>query len=188
MSSKKIIKLSGPNDKSSDQININSSEEDLQNYFHSIHSFIRNKFGLYGKAALQFFNFFFVLKVMEPLIDKKIIKFDSLDETDLEYVDCKYSNINKLDTEDDKIQRVQDIKKKIYYSEHQKTFFMNFSNDIFTTKNCSLTEFIKKLDQLKPEIMDKHHVYGRVYEYFLGHITGRNKGSRSGSQMEDLGQ
>ena len=35
--------------------------------------------------------------------------------------------------------------------------------------------------------MNKYHVYGRVYEYFIGHITGRNVGSRDGSSMEDLG-
>ena len=29
--------------------------------------------------------------------------------------------------------------------------------------------------------MNKYHVYGRVYEYFIGHITGRNVGSRDGS-------
>jgi len=50
-------------------LNINS-EEDLQDYFHSVHSFIRNKFGLYGKAALQFFNFFFVLKVIGAIYCK----------------------------------------------------------------------------------------------------------------------
>ncbi len=59
--------------------NINS-ENDLHDYFHSIHSFIRNKFGLYGKAALQFFNFFFVLKVIEPFIESGQIDFDDIDD------------------------------------------------------------------------------------------------------------
>jgi hypothetical protein len=158
------------------QIIINN-EDDLQDYFHSIHSFIRNKFGLYGKAALQFFNFFFVLKVIEPFIETL---FD--DDT------CLYSNILKLTNENDKIDLIRTIQRKIYQSEHKNTFFMSFTIDKFDSKNETLTQFLKKLNILTPEIMNQYHVYGRVYEYFLGHVTGRNPGSRAGSQMEDLGQ
>ena len=42
-----------------------NNEQDLQDHFHSIHDCIRDQFGLYGKSALQFFNFFFVLKKIE---------------------------------------------------------------------------------------------------------------------------
>ena len=60
-----------------------NSETDLHDYFHSIHSFIRNRFGLYGKSALQFFNFFFVLKVIEPFVESRQIDFnDGLNEND----------------------------------------------------------------------------------------------------------
>lgn len=90
-----------------------NSEEDLQGYFHSVHSFIRNRFGLYGKAALQFFNFFFVLKVIEPFIENKQLDFNNgFDEDDEDYVE-----------ESLKIQRTQLIKKKIFESEHKETFF-----------------------------------------------------------------
>ena len=43
-------------------------EQDLIKHFHRIHNFLRDNYGLYGKSALQFFNFFFVLKKIEPLI------------------------------------------------------------------------------------------------------------------------
>lgn len=165
-------------------------EDDLQKYFHSVHSFIRNKFGLYGKAALQFFNFFFVLKVIEPFIESGQIEFnkDVNNEIYEDETDCRYSTILTYNSEDDKINHIDNIKKKIFKSAHKHTFFMNFPIDRFDTKKSSLSEFLNKLNQLTPEIMNKFHVYGRVYEYFLGHITGRNTGSRSGSQMEDLGQ
>jgi len=166
-----------------------NSEEDLQGYFHSVHSFIRNRFGLYGKAALQFFNFFFVLKVIEPFIENKQLDFNNeLDEEDEDYVDCRYSKLCNIVEESLKIQKTQLIKKKIYESEHKETFFMNFPIDRFDEKKQNLSDFFNKLNVLTPEIMEQYHVYGRVYEYFLGHITGRNVGSRSGSQMEDLGQ
>jgi len=158
-----------------------TSDDHLADYFHSIHTFIRNKFGLYGKAALQFFNFFFVLKVIEPYIENGSIKFD----TD---INCEYSKLKLITDENLKIQQVQDIKRAIYASKHKETFFMNFPMDKFSTKGSTLSEFLTKLDVLTPELMEQYHVYGRVYEYFLGHITGRNSGSRSGSQMEDLGQ
>jgi hypothetical protein len=58
---------------------------------------------------------------------------------------------------------------------------MDFSCEKFNVKNRTITEFINKLNILTPEIMDKYHVHGRVYEYFIGHVTGRNIGSRNGS-------
>jgi hypothetical protein len=171
-----------------DTIIINS-EEDLQGYFHSVHSFIRNRFGLYGKAALQFFNFFFVLKVIEPLIENKTLDFNqNLEPDDEDYIDCRFSVLCNMNNEELKIERTHEIKKRIFNSEHKETFFMNFPLDRFDVKKQNLTNFLNKLNVLTPEIMDQYHVYGRVYEYFLGHITGRNSGSRSGSQMEDLGQ
>ena len=51
------------------KITINN-EEQLKEHFHSIHDYIRNKFGFYGKSALQFFNLLFVLKLIEPIIKK----------------------------------------------------------------------------------------------------------------------
>jgi len=165
-----------------------SNDEELAEYFHSIHTFIRNKFGLYGKSALQFFNFFFVLRLVEDHIPT-LIEITYNDEQIL--VNCKYSYLQSIDNENEKIQQVQYIKHAIVRTKHKETFFMNFPIDKFTTSSkagSSLSDFLKKLDILTPEIMDKFHVYGRVYEYFLGHILGRSSGTRSGSQISDLGQ
>ena len=168
------------NDKTAMVIN---NETDLIDYFHSVHNLIRNKFGLYGKAALQFFNFFFVLKIIESKIGT-IIDFGSEENNNK----CKYSNIFTTKDEEARIDKVVDIKRIIYNSEHRNTFFMNFPIDRFVSKTGSLSTFLDKLNLLTPEIMNQYHVYGRIYEYFIGHITGRNSGSRSGSQIEDLGQ
>jgi type I restriction-modification system DNA methylase subunit len=165
-----------------------SNDEELAEYFHSIHTFIRNKFGLYGKSALQFFNFFFVLRLVEDHIPT-LIEITYNDEQI--QVNCKYYFIQSIQNEEEKIQQVQYIKHAIVRTKHKETFFMNFPIDKFTTSSkagTSLSDFLKKLDILTPEIMDKFHVYGRVYEYFLGHILGRSSGTRSGSQISDLGQ
>ena len=96
-----------------------NSELELHDYFHSVHSFIRNRFGLYGKAALQFFNFFFVLKVIEPL---NIDFNDGKDENDDNYVNCKFSHLCNINDETEKINQVNAIKRKIYASEHKNTY------------------------------------------------------------------
>ena len=44
------------------------NENELKDHFGAIHDYVRNKFGFYGKLDLQFFNFLFVLK----LINKNI--------------------------------------------------------------------------------------------------------------------
>jgi len=166
-----------------------NNESQLIDYFHSVHTFIRNKFSLYGKPALQFFNFCFVLKIIEPYIENGLIDFNNgLDKNDEKYVDCRYSHLQSIKDEDIKIEQIYAIKKAIFSSPHKETFFMNFPIERFNTKNTTLSEFLNKLDILTPQIMDQYHVYGRVYEYFLGHITSRNSGSKNGSQMEDLGQ
>ena len=51
-----------------------------------------------------------------------------------------------------------------------------------------LKGLLNKINALTPEIMNKYHVQGRIYEYFLGFVTQKNKGKKTGSQIEDLGQ
>ena len=132
-------------------------DEDLQDYFHSVHTFIRNKFGLYGKSALQFFNFFFVLKVIEPFLQELIeITYDNKQIQ----VNCKYSYLISITDENNKIQQVQYIKHAIVKTQHKETFFMNFPIDKFTTSSksgSSLSDFLKKLEILTPDIMERFH-------------------------------
>ena len=46
--------------------------------------------------------------------------------------------------------------------------------DDFDNKNDNLLELINKIDELNDDIMNKYHVNGRVYEYFLGFVTAKN--------------
>jgi type I restriction-modification system DNA methylase subunit len=163
-----------------------NSEEELQTHFHNIHNFIRNKFGLYGKSALQFFNFFFVLKLIENMIKNK--SFENVN-----YDICSYTNLVKLaETEEGKkhiIDRLREIKKQIYSNEFLKDhIFMNFPTDDINLKDNTINEWFDLINVLDENVLNKFHAQGRLYEYFLGFVTAKNKGKRGGSQIEDLGQ
>ena len=101
-----------------------------------------------------------------------------------------YSALSLLDG-DNLINAVMESRKLLAQSDDKnlaKLIFMNFPVDNFDSKKDTLKAFFNKLNLLTPEILDKYHVHGRVYEYFLGFITAKNKGKKGGSQIEDLGQ
>ena len=166
-------------------IHINSfeNEEDLKNHFHSIHDYIRNKFGFYGKSALQFFNFLFILKLIEPEIIKG--NFESIKT-------CLYSELKKQTTGMMRNELLSKYRIQIYQDKENEQFknsiFMVNSFSDFNDKNDHLKGLLDKIDMLTPEVLTKYHVHGRIYEYFLGFITQKNKGKKGGSQIDDLGQ
>ena len=163
-----------------------NNEEDLKKHFHGIHNFIRNKFGFYGKQALQFFNFLFVLKLIEPIIEELNNK---------ELNKCKYSRLKDANDDSTRKDVLNDIRTIIFKdgSILKDTIFMNGSFDFPENKDY-VQKLMKKIDILldkddkNTSIFDKYHVQGRVYEYFLGFMTSKNSGKKTGSQIEDLGQ
>lgn len=162
------------------------TEEDLKEHFHSIHDYIRNKYGFYGKTALQFFNFLFVLKLIEPEIKKG--NFKSISK-------CLYSELKEQEKGYERNQLLKDYRRIIYQDakddggiQLRDSIFMSNSFADFDDSKDYLKGLLKKIDFLTPEVLDKFHVQGRVYEYFLGFITQKNSGKKSGSQIDDLGQ
>jgi len=147
------------------------NENDLKEHFHSIHDYIRNKFGFYGKTALQFFNLLFILKIIEPHISK-------LKNSDLS--DCKYSDLMKETTGSSRAEKLKNIRKIIFSEKSilKDTIFMNGSFEDFNEKDDHLKGLLNKIDVLTPDILDKYHVHGRIYEYFLGFITSKNSGKK----------
>jgi len=183
-----------------ENIKINN-EEDLKKHFHRIHDYLRDMFGLYGKTALQFFNFFFVLKMIGDLVDN--CNNDNNDNK-IFNGELSYSKFRNLVNKSYKftfeiLTFLEAIKKEIKENEIlEKSIFMTFPNDIFDRFQENdkgrgdgirfLQKFLCYIDILDKKIIDEYHVGGRIYEYFLGFLTAKNKGKRGGSQMEDLGQ
>lgn len=168
------------------EVKVFKTEEDLRDHFHSIHDYVRNKFGFYGKTALQFFNFLFVLKLIEPEIEKG--HFKSISK-------CLYSKLKKEEKGCERNQLLKDYRRIIYQDakddggvQLRDSIFMSNSFADFDDSKDHLKGLLTKIDLLTPEVLEKFHVQGRVYEYFLGFITQKNSGKKSGSQIDDLGQ
>ena len=61
--------------------NLFVNNEDLKEFIHGIHNFMRNNGFGYGKRALETFNFFYGLKLIENKLDKMhLFIFSSVDE------------------------------------------------------------------------------------------------------------
>ena len=137
-----------------------NSEDELRDHFHSIHDYIRNKFGFFGKTALQFFNFLFVLKLIEPEIKKGYFKSISK---------CKYSALADAKSGSHRNELLADYRKNIYQNNEndgkqlKDTIFMVNSFSDFNDKNDYLKGLLDKIDMLTPEILDEYHVHGRIY-------------------------
>lgn len=115
------------------------SEEELKEHFHNIHDYIRNKFGFYGKTALQFFNFLFVLKLIEPEIKKG--HFQSIKN-------CLYSDLKKCGAGMYRNGKLVEYRKDIFKDVDNKQFknsiFMINSFSDFNDKNDYLYGLLQK--------------------------------------------
>jgi type I restriction enzyme S subunit len=164
--------------------NLFVNNNDLKDYIHGLHNFMRNNGLGYGMKALEVFSFFYGLKLTE----KKLFDSDVLDEQTKEII--KYSNLVNL-----AIKRKNEIK---IGKENGKDIIpiTRKINEIYNTisnmKNINLKKFmlydipsnspsirevvwielILKMDEL-PVGYEKGRVNlsGKVYEYFIG----RNK-------------
>jgi type I restriction-modification system DNA methylase subunit/restriction endonuclease S subunit len=156
-----------------------NSEEDLINHFHNIHNLIRNKFGQYGKNALAIFNFFLGLKLLEPAIKNGKIQLSP---------NCYFSELVKLKG-DRLIEQVDNVVYEVYKNDLvRKALFHHLPFEKFTTNDNILDILISRINAITPEIIERYDIAGRNYEYFIGFIQKKNKGSKSGSQIDDLGQ
>ena len=62
------------------------TREDLKDYIHSIHNFLRNNGAGYGAMGMKIFNVFYGLKLIQPCLDKldltdeqkKVLDFNEL--------------------------------------------------------------------------------------------------------------
>ena len=96
--------------------NINT-EEDLIKHYHNIHNYIRNTFGKYGKDALIMFNYFFALKMIEPMIENGQIDLPN---------NCTFSKLLKLKSTERSIEVVKGAREN-----HEKRF-ERFNDNSFT--------------------------------------------------------
>lgn len=160
-----------------------STPEELKDYIHSIHDFIRNSGAGYSMTALKIFMIFYGLKIIEPVIDKtpfdpKICTFSKIKERATK----KYGK--KSDNEKDNPLTWyidNDILDEIHKQQKEKNnwhFYMFFQipkgldDDVWN----KIMDYIDELptknekDKKSKKINSGYDVdlSGKVYEYFIG--------------------
>jgi type I restriction-modification system DNA methylase subunit len=141
---------------------IMTTKEEIKTKIHTIHNFMRNNGFGYGFDALKLFVLLYGLKMIEPLIKKKIIQFESNNEC------FKFSHLIKLANNKDD----NNLWNKFYndvldgLSRHEllrDILFYEIPKDIKVVK---FRELILLIDTIN--ISDNFHLAGKIYEYFIG--------------------
>jgi type I restriction enzyme S subunit len=166
------------------------TREDLKDYIHSIHNFLRNNGAGYGAMGMKIFNVFYGLKLIQPCLDeldltdeqKKVLDFNEL---------VKIAHDNKNSSEiiayiDDKILELL----YQFKDPHKHDISNNLGHFIFHQiprglKDNFWKEFIKKIEKI-PVGYNKEtkvNLSGKVYEYFVG--RDKNSISELGAYFTD---
>lgn len=163
------------------------TREDLKDYIHSIHNFLRNNGAGYGSVAMKIFNIFYGLKLIQPHLHKlnlndeqiKILDFNelvkkahSLDGELIAYIDGvileelwklkKNQNTYYNSDSDTEVEPKEDISNNVghyIYNEIPRDF-----------RDHIYKELVKKIEKI-PVGYDKErkvNLSGKVYEYFIG--------------------
>ena len=148
-----------------------TTREDLKDYIHDIHNFIRNNGAGYGKKGMTIFNIFYGLKLIQPFLDKiklskeqkDILNFKNLikkvknDDLITKYIDDDILGI-LAELKNSKDDELKVIGKFMFY-EIPKNLTDNFWR-----------ELIKKIDLIPVGYTEGSNVNlsGKVYEYFVG--------------------
>lgn len=150
-----------------------TNRDELRKHIHNLHNFMRNKGIGYGMDALNIFNLFYGLKMLEPLIREGKITFENNEN-------CLFSNLVKLANEDptalighllmNKDCTVNALKNN---SLTRGTIYSEMNKDINITE---INRFIIQINRIEPKF--DVHLAGKVYEYFIG---------RDSKDIDDLG-
>lgn len=145
-----------------------STKEQLRDYIHSIHDYLRNNGVGYGMTALKIFNVFYGLKLIEPIIDKtglsNACKFSML----LKNAQKKQVPISSYITGTvlDELWKENDKIKFFLFHEIPKDL-----TDVVWTKVIELVSKIPTAGDKNGSIVDDNYdvdLAGKVYEYFVG--------------------
>ena len=188
----KIIK-----DKDYRDVDLFVTNEDLKDFIHGIHNFMRNNGFGYGKRALETFNFFYGLKLIENKLDA--MNFSENEKEKIKYREIfNYKNLIKLAEKrkmefygitntqaiTDKLEDIiANLEKFNIRGDPREPIYKYIYHDIPNRKNSIKEEkwykLIKMINKL-PVGYEKGRVNlsGKVYEYFIG---------KDKSALSDLG-
>lgn len=172
-----------PMPKKTFQTHVITDREELKNHIHRIHDFLRNHGIALGMTALEVFNLFYGLK----LIDKKRDKFDPpLPEV------CSWENIKNLGANDilptfcgrneaGGTVETSNVLDELFENKKTKTIFHDIPRDV---QGDTYVELIKMIDKIP--VSDQYDVdlAGKIYEYFIG-FSDKTSQSSMGAYFTD---
>jgi type I restriction-modification system DNA methylase subunit len=164
------------------------TREDLKDYIHSIHNFLRNNGAGYGAMGMKIFNVFYGLKLIQPYLNdfkltdehKKILDFNELVKKAndnnieiMEYIDTKVSDV------------LYDLKNNDENDDSNNLGHLIYHQMPRGLKDNVWKDFIKKIERIPVGYSKERKVNlsGKVYEYFVG--RDKNSISELGAYFTD---
>jgi type I restriction-modification system DNA methylase subunit len=166
------------------------TREDLKDYIHSIHNFLRNNGAGYGAMGMKIFNVFYGLKLIQPCLDKLDLTDEQKKVLDFnELVKIAHDNKNSSEIiayiDKDVLDLLFELK-----NNDKNDVSNNLGHFIFhqiprDLKDNVWKELIKKIEKI-PVGYNKEtkvNLSGKVYEYFVG--RDKNSISELGAYFTD---
>ena len=166
------------------------TREDLKDYIHSIHNFLRNNGAGYGAMGMKIFNVFYGLKLIQPYLDK-------LDLTDKQKQILDFNELVKIAHDKTNSREIiayidKDVLDLLFELKNndENDISNNLGHYIYHQiprglKDNVWKEFIKKIDKIPVGYTKERKVNlsGKVYEYFVG--RDKNSISELGAYFTD---
>jgi type I restriction enzyme S subunit len=164
------------------------TREDLKDYIHSIHNFLRNNGAGYGAMGMKIFNVFYGLKLIQPYLNdlklsdeqKKILDFNEL---------VKKANDNNIEImkyiDTDVLDLLFELKNNDKNDDSNNLGHFIYHQIPRGLKDNVWKDFIKKIERIPVGYSKERKVNlsGKVYEYFVG--RDKNSISELGAYFTD---
>ena len=135
-----------------------TNREDLKDYIHDIHNFLRNSGAAYGMNALKMFNLFYGLYRVE--------KYRIFDKFDLSEK-CVFSTLKNISDKEEQNFVIVDILNELY--QNKKTcdlLFHMIPTDLRVDVYSTLIDMISNISVIEEE--SNYQLSGKLYQYFIG--------------------
>jgi len=145
------------------------TREDLKDYIHSIHNFLRNNGAGYGNVGMKIFNIFYGLKLIQPHLNKLNLTDEQIKILDFnELVKKAYNLDNEIIAYIDG--KVLDELWKLMRSKTNNLGHFIFYQIPRDLKDNIYRELVKKIEKIPVGYSKetKVNLSGKVYEYFIG--------------------
>ena len=164
------------------------TREDLKDYIHSIHNFLRNNGAGYGAMGMKIFNVFYGLKLIQPYLNKLNLTDEQKRTLDFnELVKKAYNNNDEIIAyiDNDILDLLYELKSNNVNDTSDNLGHFIFHQIPRDLKDNVLKELIKKIEKIPVGYSKERKVNlsGKVYEYFVG--RDKNSISELGAYFTD---